>query len=119
MRADSKLGRRLSCRLYLFGREMSCYTCCLWCCEPNKIDTLTYGPEEIRNPQKGSTGLAFLSGSIALLSFVIVSISIGTDEWLFTDEKLSKINPANASVEPDSKITHSGLWRICVATSKY
>ncbi|KAF7992082.1 hypothetical protein HCN44_001407 [Aphidius gifuensis] len=96
---------------------MSCYTCCLCCCEPNKIDTLTYGPEEIRNHQDSSKGLAFLSGFTALLSFVIVSIAIGTDEWLFTDEKLSKINPANASVEPDSKITHSGLWRICVATS--
>ncbi|KAK2578752.1 hypothetical protein KPH14_012278 [Odynerus spinipes] len=64
----------------------------------------------------GSLGIA--SSLSAMLSLIVVTVAISTGEWLLTEEKLPKTS-SNASVEPDSKVTYSGLWRVCVAISKY
>ena len=65
----------------------------------------------------GGGGLGIASGLSAMLSLVVVTVAISTGEWLLTEEKLPKTS-SNASVEPDSKVTYSGLWRVCVAISE-
>ncbi|XP_063995056.1 uncharacterized protein Stg1 [Diachasmimorpha longicaudata] len=101
---------------------MSCYYCCS-CCYENEEDHVIgeYQGTRSRVPYGSSGGsgnsLAIASGISALLSLVIVSIAIGTGEWLLTEEKLPKAFSANITTEPDSKVTYSGLWRVCVATT--
>ncbi|XP_043281727.1 voltage-dependent calcium channel gamma-8 subunit [Venturia canescens] len=107
---------------------MSCYYCCCCCYEDEEeisgaIGRTSYGRHErsgsyaIGEGQKSGNGLGIASGISALLSLVIVSVAICTGQWLLTEEKLPKSYSANASAEPDSKVTYSGLWRVCVATS--
>nr|XP_012145786.1 PREDICTED: uncharacterized protein LOC100878490 isoform X6 [Megachile rotundata] len=64
----------------------------------------------------GGGGLGIASGLSAMLSLIVVTVAISTGEWLLTEEKLPKTS-SNVSAEPDSKVTYSGLWRVCVATS--
>lgn len=108
---------------------MSCYYCCSCCYEDEEeiggtIGTRSYGRHGrgssygIGEGQKSGNGLGIASGISALLSLVIVSVAICTGQWLLTEEKLSKSYSVNASAEPDSKVTYSGLWRVCVATSE-
>lgn len=79
--------------------------CCCYCGNPNS----TGG---------SSTGFGITSGISALLSLVVVTGAISTGEWLLTEEKLPRSPSANSSVEPDSRLTYSGLWKFCVAISK-
>lgn len=110
---------------------MSCYNCC--CCgyedQDNRINHLTIPASDYtsaitdncnknNNNKISGNSLSIASCMSAFLSLVIVSIAIGTGEWLFTEEKLPKPFSTNTSVEPDSKVTYSGLWRVCVAISK-
>ncbi|XP_043471917.1 voltage-dependent calcium channel gamma-4 subunit-like [Leptopilina heterotoma] len=78
--------------------------CCCYCGNPNS----TGG---------SSTGFGITSGISALLSLVVVTGAISTGEWLLTEEKLPRSPSANSSVEPDSRLTYSGLWKFCVAIS--
>ncbi|KAK0162250.1 hypothetical protein PV327_008602 [Microctonus hyperodae] len=109
---------------------MSCYNCC--CCgyedQDNRINHLTIPASDYscaitdncnrnNNSKTSGNSLSIASCMSAFLSLVIVSIAIGTGEWLFTEEKLPKPFSTNTSVEPDSKVTYSGLWRVCVAIS--
>ncbi|XP_066584317.1 uncharacterized protein stg1 [Prorops nasuta] len=64
----------------------------------------------------GSNGLGVASSISAMLSLFVVTVAISTGEWLLTEEKLPKTS-SNDSAEPDSKVTYSGLWRVCVAIS--
>ncbi|XP_034935852.1 uncharacterized protein stg1 [Chelonus insularis] len=111
---------------------MSCYNCC-GCCYEQEDDIInqsgitsgynrTSGSSSYiysGNNQSGGKGLGIASGISAFLSLVIVSVAIGTGEWLFTEERLPKGFSVNASAEPDSKVTYSGLWRVCVATRSH
>ena len=113
---------------------MSCFHCC-GCCYEDEEDQGIGGPVSLGSfgrarGSRGSgslaesgrgtsgSGLGITSGISALLSLVIVGIAIGTGQWLLTEEKLPQPYSTNASVEPDSKVTYSGLWRVCVATSE-
>ncbi|XP_015180119.1 PREDICTED: voltage-dependent calcium channel gamma-5 subunit isoform X2 [Polistes dominula] len=112
-------------------------SCCCWCCDSGNS---TAGPRGttataaaataaaaaaasavvVENHSgsnaNGGGGLGIASGLSAILSLVVVTVAISTGEWLLTEEKLPKTS-SNASVEPDSKVTYSGLWRVCVAIS--
>ncbi|XP_074098705.1 stargazin related protein STG-1 [Cotesia typhae] len=110
---------------------MSCYNCCGYCYEEeddHRIEqsgissgysraSSTYNHSD--NSSNSDNSLRIASGISAFLSLIIVSVAIGTGEWLFTEEKLPKAFSSNASVEPDSKVTYSGLWRVCVATTSH
>ncbi|XP_008556042.1 voltage-dependent calcium channel gamma-4 subunit [Microplitis demolitor] len=110
---------------------MSCYNCC-GCCYEEEDDhriehsglsssysraSSTYNNTD--NSSNSDNSLRIASGISAFLSLIIVSVAIGTGEWLFTEEKLPKAFASNASAEPDSKVTYSGLWRVCVATTSH
>ncbi|KAH0546424.1 hypothetical protein KQX54_009564 [Cotesia glomerata] len=107
---------------------MSCYNCCGCCYEEeddHRIEQSGISSGYSRassiynhsdNSSNSDNSLRIASGISAFLSLIIVSVAIGTGEWLFTEEKLPKAFSSNASVEPDSKVTYSGLWRVCVAT---
>ena len=82
--------------------------CCNYCGNPNNGST-----------GGSSTGFGITSGISALLSVLVVTGAISTGEWLLTEEKLPKSPSANNTAEPDSKLTYSGLWKVCIATSKY
>lgn len=87
--------------------RLCCYWwwCCCYCGNPNS------------GTGGGSTGFGITSGISALLSLVVVTGAISTGEWLLTEEKLPRSPSANSSVEPDSRLTYSGLWKFCVAIS--
>ncbi|XP_012271484.1 voltage-dependent calcium channel gamma-5 subunit [Orussus abietinus] len=65
----------------------------------------------------GGGVLGVASGVSAVLSMAVITVAITTGEWLLTEERLPRAPSANASTEPDSKLTYSGLWRVCVAIS--
>ncbi|XP_047364402.1 uncharacterized protein LOC124954861 isoform X2 [Vespa velutina] len=116
-------------------------SCCCWCCDSgNSIAgprgttgaaaaaaaasaIVTGGRRSVvvenhvhRSNVVSGGGLGIASGLSAMLSLIVVTVAISTGEWLLTEEKLPKTS-SNASVEPDSKVTYSGLWRVCVAIS--
>ncbi|XP_061940212.1 uncharacterized protein LOC108003152 isoform X2 [Apis cerana] len=102
-------------------------SCCCWCCDnlggpgsssAGGVVTGASGGSIVvgANNGGGGGGLGIASGLSAMLSLVVVTVAISTGEWLLTEEKLPKTS-SNASVEPDSKVTYSGLWRVCVAIS--
>ncbi|XP_046411125.1 stargazin related protein STG-1 isoform X1 [Neodiprion pinetum] len=64
-------------------------------------------------------GLGITSGISALLSLIVITVAITTGEWLLTEERLPKSTSSNASVEPDSKVTYSGLWRVCATLASH
>lgn len=104
-------------------------SCCCWCCDnlggpgsssAGGVVTGASGGSVVvgaNNGSGGGGGLGIASGLSAMLSLVVVTVAISTGEWLLTEEKLPKTS-SNASVEPDSKVTYSGLWRVCVAISE-
>lgn len=104
-------------------------SCCCWCCDnlggpgsssAGGVVTGASGGSVVvgaNNGGGGGGGLGIASGLSAMLSLVVVTVAISTGEWLLTEEKLPKTS-SNASVEPDSKVTYSGLWRVCVAISE-
>ncbi|XP_003400916.1 voltage-dependent calcium channel gamma-7 subunit isoform X1 [Bombus affinis] len=105
-------------------------SCCCWCCDnlgsagsssagAGGVVTGASGGSVVVGTNAnnaGGSGLGIASGLSAMLSLVVVTVAISTGEWLLTEEKLPKTS-SNASVEPDSKVTYSGLWRVCVAIS--
>lgn len=106
-------------------------SCCCWCCDnlggagsssagAGGVVTGASGGSVVVGTNAnnaGGGGLGIASGLSAMLSLVVVTVAISTGEWLLTEEKLPKTS-SNASAEPDSKVTYSGLWRVCVAISK-
>lgn len=106
-------------------------SCCCWCCDDlggagsssagaGGVVTGASGGSVVvdSNANNAGGGLGIASGLSAMLSLVVVTVAISTGEWLLTEEKLPKTS-SNASAEPDSRVTYSGLWRVCVAISKY
>ncbi|XP_033323955.2 stargazin related protein STG-1 isoform X2 [Megalopta genalis] len=105
-------------------------SCCCWCCEGlggagsssagagGVVSGASGGSVVVGSDASnaGGGGLGIASGLSAMLSLVVVTVAISTGEWLLTEEKLPKTS-SNTSVEPDSKVTYSGLWRVCVAIS--
>ncbi|XP_043492262.1 uncharacterized protein LOC122517771 isoform X2 [Polistes fuscatus] len=117
-------------------------SCCCWCCDSGNSTAGARGTTATATATARATataaaaaaaaasvvvenhsgsnasggGLGIASGLSAILSLVVVTVAISTGEWLLTEEKLPKTS-SNASVEPDSKVTYSGLWRVCVAIS--
>nr|XP_034180816.1 uncharacterized protein LOC117604624 isoform X3 [Osmia lignaria] len=105
-------------------------SCCCWCCDSlggagsssadaGDVVTGASGGSVVvgsNSNNAGGGGLGIASGLSAMLSLVVVTVAISTGEWLLTEEKLPKTS-SNASAEPDSKVTYSGLWRVCVAIS--
>ncbi|XP_076621166.1 stargazin related protein STG-1 isoform X3 [Colletes latitarsis] len=105
-------------------------SCCCWCCDglggassssagTGGVVTGASGGSVVVGTDAnnaGGGGLGITSGLSAMLSLVVVTVAISTGEWLLTEEKLPKTS-SNTSVEPDSKVTYSGLWRVCVAIS--
>ncbi|XP_011497770.1 PREDICTED: voltage-dependent calcium channel gamma-3 subunit [Ceratosolen solmsi marchali] len=92
--------------------------CCYWLCPYSD------GRGESGSPSSGGSvddegggSLSITSAISALLSFIVVAIAVSTGQWLLTEEKLPRLvqHLANASTEPDIKLTYSGLWRVCVA----
>lgn len=106
-------------------------SCCCWCCDglggagsssagAGGVVTGASGGSVVVGGDAnntGSGGLGIASGLSAMLSLVVVTVAISTGEWLLTEERLPKTS-TNTSAEPDSKVTYSGLWRVCVAISK-
>lgn len=90
------------------GRQVMSRCCCYCCC---------YGSNT--SCSSSLCGIGIASGISTLLSLVVVTIAISTDEWLLTEEKLPKPPPLNATAEPDSKLTYSGLWKVCVTFRKF
>lgn len=105
-------------------------SCCCWCCdELGGASSSSAGAGGVVTGASGGSvvvgsdannagggGLGIASGLSAMLSLVVVTVAISTGEWLLTEERLPKTS-SNTSVEPDSKVTYSGLWRVCVAIS--
>ncbi|XP_014606754.1 PREDICTED: uncharacterized protein LOC106788203 isoform X2 [Polistes canadensis] len=114
-------------------------SCCCWCCDSGNSTAGARGTtatatatataaaaaaaaaasvvvENHSGSNASGGGLGIASGFSAILSLIVVTVAISTGEWLLTEEKLPKTS-SNASVEPDSKVTYSGLWRVCVAIS--
>lgn len=106
-------------------------SCCCWCCDGlSGAGSSSSGAAGVVTGASGGSvvvgsdannesggGLGIASGLSAMLSLVVVTVAISTGEWLLTEEKLPKTS-SNASAEPDSKVTYSGLWKVCVAISK-
>jgi hypothetical protein len=95
--------------------------CCYWLCPyPDARDESGSAGSGGSGDEEGGGSLSITSAVSALLSFVVVAIAVSTGQWLLTEEKLPKLaqHLANASAEPDLKLTYSGLWRVCVAVGK-
>ncbi|XP_011308344.1 uncharacterized protein stg1 [Fopius arisanus] len=95
---------------------MSWYNCSS-CCNEKPEEHVIGGFSGASPSRSSGNSLAIASGISAILSLVIVSIAIGTGEWLLTEERLPKDFSANLTAEPDSKVTYSGLWRVCIANT--
>ncbi|XP_015590869.1 voltage-dependent calcium channel gamma-7 subunit [Cephus cinctus] len=96
---------------------MSCCCCCIGASGNGTGTSSSANSGSNGDGASGTGGLGITSGLSALLSLIVVTVAITTGEWLLTEEKLPKAATANVSIDPDSKVTYSGLWRVCVAIS--